>query len=51
MLISKQSKLDSDNYESPINNAFNKLNEISNFKGDISQLSEKEGLGKKQVLN
>lgn len=51
MLISKQSKLDNDNYESPINNAFKKLNEISNFEGDISQLSEKEGIGKKQVLN
>ena len=51
MLISKQSKLDNGDYESPINNAFKKLNEISNFKGDISQLSEKESIGKKQVLN
>ncbi len=50
MLISRQSKLD-DDVESPINNAFKKLNEISNFNGDISELSEKENIGKKQILN
>ena len=50
MLISRQSKLD-DDVESPIHNAFKKLNEISNFKGNISELSEKENIGKKQILN
>ena len=50
MLISRQSKLD-DDVESPIQNAFKKLNEISNFKGNISELSEKENIGKKQILN
>lgn len=50
MLISKQFKLD-DDVESPISNAFKKLNDISNFEGDISTLSEKEGIGKKQILN
>lgn len=50
MLISRQSKLD-DDVESHISNAFKKLNEISNFDGDISELSEKENIGKKQILN
>lgn len=50
MLISEQFKLD-DNAESPINNAFIKLNDISNFKGDILELSEKQNIGKKQILN
>lgn len=50
MLISRQSKLD-DDVESPVSNAFKKLNKISNFNGDISELSEKEGIGKKQIYN
>ena len=50
MLISRQSKLD-DDVESPVSNAFKKLNEISNFEGDISELSEKEHIGKKQIYN
>lgn len=51
MLISKQLKLDEDAAENPINIAFKKLNEISNFNGNISELSEKENIGKKQILN
>lgn len=51
LLISKQTKLDDVNIESPINNAFKKINKISNFKGNIFDLTEKEGIGKKQVLN
>ena len=51
MLISKQAKLDDNNAETPINIAFKKLNEISNFDGDISELGEKENIGKKQILN
>lgn len=51
MLISKQSKLDDTDVENPISHAFKKLNEISNFKGNISELAEKENIGKKQVLH
>lgn len=50
MLISKQSKLDN-KAETQLDIAFKKLNEISNFKGNISELSEKENMGKKQILN
>lgn len=51
MLISKQSKLDTDDAGTHLNNAFKKLNKISNYEGDILELSEKEKIGKKQVLN
>ena len=51
MLISKQFKLVNDEFDTPINNAFIKLNEIANFEGDISELGEKEDMGKRQILD
>lgn len=48
LLTSKQSKLDLD-ADTPLTKAFKKLNKISNFEGNISDLSKNEGLGKKQV--
>lgn len=51
MLISKQSKLDNDEFETPIINAFIKLNEIVNYDGNISELGEKQNIGKRQILD
>lgn len=48
LLISKQSKLDLTS-DTPLTKAFKKLDKISNFEGDISDLSKTENLGKKQV--
>ena len=51
MLISKQSKLDNDELDSSINKAFIKLNELVNYEGNISELGEKEDIGKRQILD
>ena len=49
LLISKQSKLNNDTADTTLTAAFKKLNKISNYEGNISDLSKSENLGKKQV--
>ena len=48
-MISKQSKLDNEESYSHVNNAFKKLNKISNCDGDFTSLIIDEKIGKKQV--
>lgn len=49
LLISRQAKLDNDENYNPINNAFKKLNRISNPDEDFNELIKNENIGKKQV--
>ena len=51
LLISKQSKLDNDENESPVNLAFKKLNKFSSSDGDFTEIIKNENLGKKQISN
>ena len=49
LLISKQAKLDNDENNSKLINAFEKLNVLSNYDGDILEFTKHENIGKKQV--
>lgn len=49
LLISKQSRLDNEENESPVNNAFKKLNRISSSDDGLIEIIKKEKIGKKQI--
>lgn len=49
LLLSEQTKLDHDESHSPINEALEKLNMISNYDGDLNELNKTENIGKKQM--
>lgn len=49
LLISKQSKLDTDENESHLNIAFKKLNKLSKSADDFTELIKQENIGKKQI--
>ena len=49
LLLSEQTKLDTEESYSPINEAMIKLNKISNYEGDLNEFNKKENVGKKQM--
>ncbi len=49
LLISKQSRLDNEENESPVNIALKKLNRISSSDEEFSEIIKKEKIGKKQI--
>lgn len=49
LLLSEQTKLDTEESHSPINEAMIKLNKISNYEGDLNEFNNKENVGKKQM--
>lgn len=49
LLVSKQSKLDSDENDNPVSNAFKKIDKISKYTGDSSDLAKQNGIGKRQL--
>lgn len=49
LLLSEQTKLDTGESHSPINDAMEKLNKISNYEGDLNEFNKQENIGKKQM--
>ena len=51
LVVSNQKKLDNDESQTNLKNAFDKLSAISNYEGNLSDLNKNNEIGKKQISN